>query len=36
MKIAPAAHACGRAAFGYAIGNAVSDRRIPAKTSGSW
>ena len=31
----PAAHACGRAAVGYAIGNGVSSRWKPAKTSGS-
>ena len=31
----PEAHACGRAAVGYAIGNGVSSRRKPAKTSGS-
>ena len=31
-----AAQACGRAAVGYAIGNGVSARGSPAKTSGSW
>ena len=31
----PAAHACGRAAVGYAIGNGVSPRGRPANTSGS-
>lgn len=31
----PAAQAWGLAAVGYAIGNGVSDRSKPAKTSGS-
>ncbi len=35
MTGAPEAHACGRAAVGYAIGNGVSSRAKPAKTSGN-